>query len=131
MECIAWFVHKYLMHGPLWFIHKTHHSARKGFFELNDVFGLFFGVIAITLIILGAETMSTMFWIGIGITIYGFLYFFAHDIIVHQRIKIATSLNFPYFKALRKAHRIHHKTLTKENAEEFGFIFVKRKYLKD
>ena len=34
-----------------------------------------------------------------------------------------------YILALKKAHRIHHKTLTKKNAEEFGFLFVKKEYM--
>lgn len=117
------------MHGPLWFIHKTHHSARKSWFEFNDIFGLFFGALAMACIMWGAHDFSRSFWIGIGISAYGILYFFTHDIIVHKRLKIATSLTNRYFIGLRKAHTIHHKTLTKENAEEFGFLFVKRKYL--
>lgn len=130
MECIAWTVHKYIMHGPLWFIHKTHHQARKGFFELNDIFGIFFAVIAILCFVQGIITdNSLMISIGVGITLYGFLYFFAHDIIVHQRVKLFTKSSNSYILALKKAHRIHHKTLTKKNAEEFGFLFVKKEYI--
>ena len=25
MEFMAWFAHKYLMHGVLWFLHEDHH----------------------------------------------------------------------------------------------------------
>ena len=25
-EFTAWFNHKYIMHGPLWFLHKDHHK---------------------------------------------------------------------------------------------------------
>ena len=70
-----------------------------------------------------------MLSIGIGITLYGFLYFFAHDIIVHQRVKMFAKSTNSYILALKKAHRIHHKTLTKKNAEEFGFLFVKKEYI--
>jgi len=30
--------------------------------------------------------------------------------------------------ALRKAHKIYHKSLGKENGEAFGFLFVHAKY---
>ncbi|MFM8281249.1 MAG: sterol desaturase family protein [Bacteroidota bacterium] len=130
MEAIAWFTHKYLMHGPLWFIHKTHHMPRHGRFELNDVFGILFGVISMSCIISGIHTMSTLFWIGIGISIYGLLYFFAHDIIVHRRVKLGMRMRGQYAEALRKAHLIHHKTITKKGSEEFGFLFVHPKHLK-
>ncbi len=26
MEGVAWFSHKYIMHGLLWFLHKDHHT---------------------------------------------------------------------------------------------------------
>jgi beta-carotene 3-hydroxylase len=114
----------------LWFIHKTHHQARKGLFELNDIFGIFFAIIAIGCFVQGITTdNSLIISIGVGITLYGFLYFFAHDIIVHQRVKMFAKSTNSYILALKKAHRIHHKTLTKKNAEEFGFLFVKKEYL--
>jgi beta-carotene 3-hydroxylase len=37
MEAVAWFTHKYVMHGLLWYLHKDHHHKEsKGFFEHND-----------------------------------------------------------------------------------------------
>lgn len=41
MELSGWFIHKYVMHGPLWMIHKTHHQHSKSFFEWNDLFSLY------------------------------------------------------------------------------------------
>lgn len=33
MEGVAWFTHKYIMHGLLWTLHKDHHKKEsKGFF---------------------------------------------------------------------------------------------------
>ena len=29
MEFVAWFAHKYIMHGFLWFLHKDHHQVDK------------------------------------------------------------------------------------------------------
>ena len=129
MEVIAWSSHKFLMHGTLWFIHKTHHTPRHGRFELNDVFGIIFGTASILCILLGIETLSPLFWIGIGISVYGVLYFFAHDIIVHRRVKLGMRMRGRYVEALRTAHLLHHKTVTKDNAEEFGFLFVHPKHL--
>jgi len=43
MELAGWFIHKYLMHGPLWIIHKTHHRPSHSFFEWNDLFSVLFG----------------------------------------------------------------------------------------
>ena len=39
MEFVAWFTHKYVMHGFLWFLHKDHHQPKKNqVFEKNDAF---------------------------------------------------------------------------------------------
>ena len=42
MEAVAYYTHKYVMHGFLWSLHKSHHSPREGIFELNDLFAFYF-----------------------------------------------------------------------------------------
>ena len=69
-------------------------------------------------------------YIGLGIAIYGLAYFLVHDIIIHQRFKILTRSKNLYVMAIRKAHKIHHKTLGKEGSECFGMLFVPFKYFK-
>lgn len=129
MEAVAWFSHKYIMHGFLWIWHKSHHEPRKGLFERNDLFALCFGSIAFFLIVTGIKDWDWKFFLGIGITLYGIAYFLVHDVFVHQRFKIFKKTNHVYFQAMRFAHKIHHKTTTKEGAEAFGFLFVSKKYL--
>ena len=128
MEGVAWFTHKYIMHGLLWIWHKDHHQKTKGFFEWNDMFAVIFASIAIALIISGLPQADWKFWMGAGITGYGIAYFLVHDVFVHQRVKIFGKPERTYFKALRHAHRIHHKTIQKHGAESFGFLFVSKKY---
>jgi beta-carotene 3-hydroxylase len=129
MEFAAWFSHKYIMHGFMWFLHESHHKPRKNkWFELNDLFAVFYAAIAITLIYFGLPEFSLMFWAGLGITAYGFSYFMVHDVFVHQRFKLLKNVDSVYFKALRKAHKIHHKVMEKDGAEAFGFLFVTKKY---
>ena len=39
MEGVAWFTHKYVMHGFLWVLHKDHHDrSNHSPFEKNDFF---------------------------------------------------------------------------------------------
>lgn len=133
MEFVAWSTHKYVMHGFLWFLHKDHHvKTSKGFLEDNDFFFLVFAIPGILLIYLGKDNPANDFrlWIGAGITLYGFLYFSIHDIFIHQRIKWLTRSNHPYLKAIRKAHKVHHKHLGKEDGECFGMLVVPKKFLK-
>jgi beta-carotene 3-hydroxylase len=55
-------------------------------------------------------------------------YFAVHDIFIHQRVKLLRNTRYAYFKAMRKAHKIHHKRQSKEQGEAFGFLYVPPKY---
>ncbi|GMQ31415.1 sterol desaturase family protein [Algoriphagus confluentis] len=131
MELSGWFIHKYLMHGPLWMIHKTHHQPSKSFFELNDLFSLLFGGIAVLLIVLGAEELDYRFWMGVGISVYGILYFILHDVMVHRRLKWLERPKKGFLKGIFKAHQAHHKTNAKEDAVSFGLFVVPREFFKE
>lgn len=132
MEGVAWFTHKYIMHGLLWRLHKDHHKKESsGFFEHNDFFFLIFAIPGITCLFFGMEQdYSRLFWVGLGITIYGMAYFLVHDIFIHQRIKILRRTDNRYFKAIRRAHKVHHKHLDKEDGECFGMLWVPFKYFR-
>ena len=130
MEFSGWFIHKYIMHGPLWNIHKTHHQPSHSFFELNDLFSLLFGSIAVVLIFLGLENMDYRFWMGIGISIYGLLYFFIHDVLVHRRIKWFDRPKNKFLLGIFRAHQAHHATNKKDDAVSFGLFVVPKKYFK-
>jgi beta-carotene 3-hydroxylase len=76
-------------------------------------------------------TLNNVYWlvsIGAGIALYGLAYFIVHDIIIHQRFKIFTRSNNSFIRAVRWAHKMHHKHLGKEDGESFGMLLVARKY---
>ena len=130
MEGFAWFTHKYIMHGPLWNIHKTHHEPSKSFFELNDLFSLLFGSIAILLIFIGVDGLDYRFWIGVGISLYGVLYFIIHDVLVHRRVKWFERPKNSFLLGIFRAHQAHHATNKKNDAVSFGLFIVPKKYFK-
>ena len=129
MEGITWLTHKYVMHGFLWYLHKDHHKTEPGFFEKNDAF---FAIFAIpTIILLWFGTYRDMWWlqaIGFGIMAYGFSYFIVHDVIIHQRFKWFSKSKSTYVRAIRWAHKMHHKHLEKYEGESFGMLYVHKKY---
>jgi len=96
MEFMAWFTHKYVMHGFLWYLHRDHHQGKEGFFEKNDSFFLIFAVPSA----------------------------------IHQRFKIWRNWNNRYVLGIRRAHKIHHKYLGKEDGENFGMLIVPMRYFK-
>ena len=76
-------------------------------------------------------TLGIAAGIGFGIALYGFAYFLVHEVIIHQRIKWFTRSNNKYIKAIRWAHKMHHKHLDKYDGESFGMLIIKAKYLKE
>ncbi|GAA4470183.1 sterol desaturase family protein [Nemorincola caseinilytica] len=133
MEAVAWLTHKYVMHGLLWKLHEDHHKKNpSSFFEKNDNFFLIFALPGIACLALGVYTTAhLLFYIGLGITLYGMAYFTVHDIFIHQRFKLLRNTNNFYFRAIRRAHKMHHKHLEKEDGECFGMLFVPMKYFKE
>ncbi|MCB0374811.1 MAG: sterol desaturase family protein [Sinomicrobium sp.] len=133
MEFMAWFTHKYIMHGFLWRLHKDHHlKDHNSWFERNDAFFLFYAVVSIVFIYLwNYEGFWAGLPVGIGIFVYGGAYFLVHDIFIHRRFKLFRNAGNRYAKAIRRAHKMHHKHLGKENGECFGMLIVPLKYFKD
>ena len=130
MEAVAWLTHKFVMHGLLWRLHEDHHKKNpSSFFEKNDYFFLIFAIPGIICLALGLYTpLAALLYIGLGITLYGFAYFWVHDIFIHQRFKLFRNADNFYFRAIRRAHKMHHKHLEKENGECFGMLWVPLKY---
>jgi beta-carotene 3-hydroxylase len=130
MEGITWLTHRYVMHGFLWYLHEDHHRKRPGFFEKNDAFFVIFAVPSILLIFSG--TFSWEYWylqaIGFGIMAYGAAYFIVHDVIIHQRFKWFSRSNSSYIRAIRWAHKMHHKHLNRHQGESFGMLMVHKRY---
>jgi len=128
MEGVAYAAHRWLMHGPGWFLHASHHRTRKGWFELNDFYGIIFALPSILLIFGGLQLGwgSWAVWVGAGISVYGIIYFVFHDVIVHRRIAHRYVARSPYMKRIVQAHRLHHVVETREDAVSFGFLLTPR-----
>ncbi len=134
MEFVAWMAHKYLMHGWLWTWHEDHHKPRHekhGFFEKNDLFFLVFAIPSALSYIIGLSTPQLwLLFVGIGISIYGMIYFLIHDVYIHRRFNWFRQLDSTYSRAILRAHGDHHAKTTKEDCVSFGLLVVDPKYFR-
>lgn len=132
MEGATWIIHKYVMHGFLWLLHRDHHDhSSEGPFERNDWFFVIFATPAIALLYYGSQAdFNYLFYIGTGVTLYGMSYFFVHDIFIHQRMLFLRDTKNAYLLSIRRAHKQHHKHTGKHDGECFGFLWVPIKYFK-
>mmetsp|Transcript_847 Transcript_847/g.1934 ORF Transcript_847/g.1934 Transcript_847/m.1934 type:complete len:237 (-) Transcript_847:2586-3296(-) len=108
MEIGARTLHRDLWHAKwLWWIHSSHHNLsaplmsepgekgtqkvmRKGWFEANDWFVVFFALISVPTMAASFQPPPTLvkdisFGMTIGFTLYGISYFVCHDLIAHRR----------------------------------------------
>ena len=124
MEGVAYAAHRWIMHGPGWFLHESHHRPRTGNWELNDLYAVIFAVPSFVLLLGGVQLgwWPGFTWIGAGIAAYGAIYFGFHDWIVHGRLPGRFLPKSAYLKRIIQAHRLHHVVETKEGTVSFGFL---------
>lgn len=132
MEGVTWMTHKYVMHGFGWFLHEDHHQpGYPHVFEKNDAFFVVFAIPSMLLFFFGIRPeLNFLFFIGLGILLYGIAYFIVHDVLIHRRFNWFKNTKNSYLRGLRKAHKIHHKNMGKEESQCFGMLFVPFKYFK-
>lgn len=126
MEGFAYVMHRWVMHGPGWFLHASHHRARIGNWEANDWYFVIFALPSI-LLLLGGVQWGWGGWataMGAGIAAYGAIYLGFHDIIVHQRVSHRYVARSSYMKRIVQAHRLHHVVETREGNVSFGFLIA-------
>ncbi len=130
MEGVTWMTHKYIMHGFLWLLHEDHHQPKyQNILEKNDAFFIIGAIPSITLFYFGVNPeINYKLFIGLGILCYGITYFLVHDVLIHRRFNWFNKTKNPYLIGLRKAHKVHHKHLNKEDGECFGMLYVPKKY---
>jgi beta-carotene 3-hydroxylase len=126
MELFAYAAHRWIMHGPGWFLHESHHRPRTGNWELNDLYAAIFAVPSFVLLLGGVQLgwWPGFTWIGAGIAAYGAIYFGFHDLIVHKRIRHRYIPRSSYMKRIVQAHRLHHAVRTRKGTVSFGFLYA-------
>jgi beta-carotene 3-hydroxylase len=130
MEYVAWFTHKYVMHGSLWVLHEDHHRPTGRGWQKNDWFALFFASISMLVIITGLlRRVMPLASAGFGIALYGLGYLLFHDIMFHHRIRgVRIRARGRYLQRIVNAHKVHHQGGGREDSTAFGFLYASPKY---
>lgn len=133
MEIVAWFTHKYIMHGFGWYLHRDHHikEEKKSFFEKNDLYVFIYVVPAVILIVTGFSNHNFIpVSIGIGFTLYGLTYFLIHEVVIHKRLRFNREIKNRYLSALIRAHEAHHVPKNRSDFRCFGLLIFPRRFFK-
>ncbi len=118
MEPFTAAVHRFVMHGPAWRWHASHHQPSGGGWEANDVFPAVFAALVVGAMVVGYHVpgLGALVPIGAGITVYGASYAFVHDVCIHRRWGPQPRL--PGVERLVAAHRVHHR----DGAAPYGML---------
>jgi beta-carotene 3-hydroxylase len=130
MEYVAWFTHKYVMHGFLWVLHEDHHRPQHRGLQRNDLFAVFFSLVSFALIFPGLlYTIWPLASAGLGIALYGVGYVLFHDVMFHRRIPgLRLKVRGAYLQRIVRAHRLHHQNSnSKEGGSLFGFLYAPKR----
>ena len=123
MEWFSAWSHEHIMHGWGWGWHKSHHEPHDTLLEKNDLYAVVFAAFSIALFF-ASNWWWPLWWIALGITIYGVLYFFMHDGLVHQRWPFKYVPRKGYLKRVYQAHRLHHAVEGRDGCVSFGFVYA-------
>jgi len=126
MEGVAYAAHRWVMHGPGWVLHASHHAPRTGMFELNDLYAVIFAAPSVVLLWLGVRSGwgGGFAAVGAGIAAYGAIYFGFHDWLVHRRLPHHVVPRGNYLQRIVQAHRLHHAVTSKHGTVSFGFLYA-------
>lgn len=119
MEVVSYAAHRWVMHGFGMAWHGSHHRPPTGTFERNDLFPLCFSAVGFGLFLAAAVLPGSgwLWWVGVGVTLYGLVYLVVHDIVIHHRLgRWEHSVRFLAW--LRESHRIHHRF----GGEPYGMV---------
>lgn len=128
MEAAAYVLHRWLFHGALWRVHRSHHDPAHGHgrgLEWNDAFSVGFAAASLALLWVGrADPVgSAAFPLGVGVAVYGLLYVVLHDLYAHGRLGPLRTRNAAA-QAVKRAHGRHHQSLSPRGQEPYGlFLF--------
>ncbi len=109
MEGVSYATHRWIMHGAGMRWHRSHHLPSEGRWEANDLFPVLFSLLGFGLFVTAAVIDSTLlYWIGGGVTAYGAVYGFVHEVYIHRRLPWP-GRDRATLDHLRDAHRLHHQ----------------------
>ena len=110
MELVSYGAHRYVMHGFGMGWHRSHHAPPHGRFERNDLFPVCFSAVGVLLFAVATmgPAIAPLFWVAVGVTAYGALYMFVHDIYIHRRLPVGLP-HARYLEWLRVSHHLHHR----------------------
>ena len=130
MEYVAYFTHKYVMHGFLWVLHEDHHRPRHRGSQKNDLFAVLFSLVSFLLIFAGLlRGVMPLASAGFGVALYGVGYVLFHDIMFHRRIRsIRLKPRGRYLERIVRAHKAHHQKGGREDSISFSFLYASKQY---
>ena len=121
MEPAVAAVHRWVMHGPGWAWHSSHHRWQGRRIEANDLFPVVFAAATIATMAVGVgaiESLATLLCVGVGVTEYGIAYLVVHDLFIDERLGRLPGTRSRYVRWVAVGHAVHHRS----GRKPYGFL---------
>jgi beta-carotene 3-hydroxylase len=151
MEPVAYAAHRWVMHGPGWGLHRSHHrrppatslaatalaataldsgavvtSSWRERIEANDAFPVAFAGVTVVAMAAGTRSrrLAALVPVAAGVTAYGAAYSAVHDLYIHRRLGgwLGRLERSKAGAALARAHVVHHRG----GGEPYGMLLPLR-----
>lgn len=122
MEGVSYASHRWVMHGPGFGWHASHHAPPAGRWEKNDRFPLVFSSVGVGLFAGAASGIARLWPVAVGVTAYGAAYGTVHELFIHRRLPCPQPRS-AYVRWLERSHADHHRA----GGEPYGMLLPVRR----
>lgn len=108
MEGAGAVAHRFLLHGPWWPLHRSHHLRPAQLVQAGDLVPAVLGALWLGVAAAGLRWWWPLVWLAAGALLQLGLHVAVHDLAIHRRVGW---LPVPGLARWAGAHDVHHRTL--------------------
>jgi beta-carotene 3-hydroxylase len=108
MEVAGAVAHRFLLHGPWWPLHRSHHLRPSQMIQAGDLVPVVLAALWLAAGAVGLRWFWPVVWLSAGALLQLALHVAVHDLAIHRRLRW---LPLPALDRWERAHEVHHRTL--------------------
>lgn len=118
MEVAGALAHRWLLHGPWWPLHRSHHLRPSQRVQAGDAVPLVLSALWLLALLAGLAWWWPLLWVSVGALAQLGLHVAVHDLVIHRRFG---GPRLPGLRHWADAHEVHHRT----NGPPYGVLLVR------
>ncbi len=108
MELAGAMAHRFLLHGPWWPLHRSHHLRPSAPVQAGDLVPFVLALLWSGVLVAVLSWWPPLAWLAVGALVQVALHVLVHDLGIHRRFGLP---RMPLLDPWARAHERHHRTL--------------------